>query len=134
MVVGVGFGGRTLDVTNIKSLHINGTTIGAGAFSVLTDDAGASYSVPATKSLIIDKVIYHNGGSTVPDSAEFGYADDAAGTNFQLVIPKRIFSDRTTQTTSTTDALMRVAATKFPIVRAGSANTDLFLYVRGMEV
>ena len=134
MVVGVGFGARTLEPANIKPLNINNLTIGSGAFATLNDDTVSAYSVPAGKTCIIDLTIYNNRGSSTPDSAEFGFADDAAGTNYITCIPRAVFSNPTANTTNTTECLMKVAATKYPLLKSNATNTDIFLYVRGMEV
>tara|TARA_R110002012_G_scaffold97543_1_gene234306 strand:- start:1031 stop:1429 length:399 start_codon:yes stop_codon:yes gene_type:complete len=130
MVNGVGFGSRTLNSTDIVELYTEANGLGSGNFAAL-QNGGSDYVVPAAKNLVIDFIICNTTGASSPNQIEFGYADDAAGTNFVKQIPIRVLSEDTAGRFKT-ECLIRIPTGKYPVVKATAANLNAYAIFRGV--
>ena len=104
----------------------------SGAFATLKDSSGADFQVAVGKNLIIDLIIANTSGASSPEKCEFGYSDDSSGTNYLKIIPQEIMSDSTTAR-YVTECLIRIPATKYPILKSTATNLNFVGMFRGME-
>jgi len=132
---GIGFGSRTLDANDIVSLYVYQSGMAINTFAPLQDD-GSNYVVPAAKNLVIDFIICNTTSASNPENLEFGYADDATGTNYVKKIPERILSE--VENTSamirryTTECLIRIPTGKYPVIKNTAGNLDVACLFRGV--
>ena len=132
MVNGIGFGSRTLDATDIVELWCENNGMASGAFSGLTDSSGSVHQVAVSKNLVIDLITVNTAGASSANKCEFGYADDAAGTNYVKLIPNDIMSESTSGRYST-ECLMRIPSSKYPVVKSTATNLNINGIFRGVE-
>ena len=132
MVNGIGFGSRTLDATNITELFCEENGMASGAFAGLADSSGSDHQVAIGKNLVIDFIIANTDGASSASKCQFGYADDAAGTNYVKLIPNDIMSEGTAGRYKT-ECLMRIPASKYPVIKATAANLNFNAIFRGVE-
>lgn len=130
MVNGIGFGSRTLDSNDIVSLETYQNGMAINTFAPLQDD-GVDYVVPAAKNLVIDFIICNTTSASNPENLEFGYADDAAGTNYVKKIPERVLSEDTSGRYKT-ECLIRIPTGKYPVIKNTAGNLDIAALFRGV--
>ena len=130
-VNGIGFGSRTLDAADIVELYVESNGLGSGAYAALLDSSGSAYVVPGLKNLVIDFIIFNTTGASAAHQVEFGYADDASGTNFVKLIPIRVLSEDTAGRYKT-ECLERIPTGKYPIIKATAANLNAYGIFRGV--
>lgn len=120
---------KTDTVGDIEFLRLHVTSLAAGGFDALEDSSGA-HQVAAGDTLRIGMYTAQSGGHA---NFELGYDDDAAGTNYVILLPAGVALSSTSTEEHT--VYLEVPANKYFVVKNthGSSAIDVDIHAMGTE-